>query len=90
MMNCWEFMGCGREASGSRVRDLGLCPTWPHHGHHCAYIAGTLSPYDPVCIFVRHVPNCMTCDYYRSSHFEHPPASGSGPANPASPSRSAP
>ena len=25
-LNCWEFKKCGREAGGSKVGELGLCP----------------------------------------------------------------
>ena len=24
--NCWEFMKCGREPGGERVKELGVCP----------------------------------------------------------------
>ena len=26
-LNCWEFKGCGREPNGSKVEDLGVCPS---------------------------------------------------------------
>ena len=25
-LNCWEYMKCGREASGSKIKELGICP----------------------------------------------------------------
>ena len=26
-MNCWEVMGCGLEAGGANVAELGVCPS---------------------------------------------------------------
>ncbi len=25
-LNCWEFMGCGREPGGARAEEFGVCP----------------------------------------------------------------
>ena len=41
-MKCWEYAKCGREAGGTKVRRLGLCPAYPHHGKDFTYFAGPL------------------------------------------------
>lgn len=43
MENCWEILGCGREAGGAKVAELGECITSREGmGHSCWAIAGTL------------------------------------------------
>ncbi len=40
--NCWEFKGCGRDAGGNKVKELGICPASTEqrlhkvHDGHCA------------------------------------------------------
>ena len=51
--NCWEFMRCGREPGGRRVRELGICPAAEcgrhdgcndgvNGGRYCWRVEGTL------------------------------------------------
>jgi hypothetical protein len=59
-MNCWEFIGCGREAGGERSEDLGVCPAYTRGaGQACWLVEGTHcrdGPFDE--------PFCEVCDFY--------------------------
>ncbi len=61
-MNCWEFMKCDRQST---------CPAYPHHGVHCARVAGTLCGGKVQGTFALKLTNCMQCDYYKSQHYDH-------------------
>ncbi|MBF0308487.1 MAG: hypothetical protein HQL56_03010 [Magnetococcales bacterium] len=50
--NCWEFMHCGREPGGAKVRESGICPAAAYRqsdgfnggrngGRACLFIKGT-------------------------------------------------
>ena len=69
-MNCWEFKKCGREGSGLKAKELGVCPAYPHHGTHCAHIAGTLCGGKVQGSFAMKVSNCMQCDFYKSQSYD--------------------
>lgn len=70
-MNCWEFMKCGREKGGEKAGELGVCPAYPDHGHHCAYIVGTMCGGKTQGTFVAKLNNCIKCDFLKSDHFDH-------------------
>ncbi|MEI8259166.1 MAG: hypothetical protein WCJ30_26150 [Deltaproteobacteria bacterium] len=65
-MDCWEFMGCGREAGGARSAELGDCPASPDCGTDCARVAGTLCGGDGQGSFAEKLANCIVCEFYRS------------------------
>ncbi len=69
-LNCWEFKKCGREAGGAKAAELGVCPAYPHQGRNCARIAGTLCGGKVQGSFATKLSNCMTCEYYKSPHYE--------------------
>ncbi len=70
-MNCWEFKKCGREKGGAKAAELGVCPAWPNNGRNCARTAGTLCGGKVQGSFAVKLPNCMACDFYKSSHYDH-------------------
>jgi hypothetical protein len=69
-MNCWEFKKCGREKGGAKAAELGVCPAWPDHGRHCAWIAGTLCGGKVQGTLAMKVASCMQCEFFKSQHFE--------------------
>ena len=68
-MNCWEFKKCGREASGAKCAELGVCPAYPSHGTDCARVAGTLCGGKVQGTFAMKLANCLKCEFYRSSNY---------------------
>ena len=68
-LNCWEFMGCGREKGGRNVSPLGVCPAYPHHGRECANVVGTFCDLVQVLRTARHA-DCHECEFYNSPHFD--------------------
>lgn len=69
-MNCWEYKGCGREKNGFKAMKNGICPAYPHHGRHCARIAGTLCGGKVQGEFVIKILSCMKCDFYKSEYYD--------------------
>ncbi len=69
-MNCWELKKCGREANGSKAKELGVCPAYPNHGTHCARIAGTLCGGKVQGVFASKLVNCMACEFYKSTNYD--------------------
>lgn len=67
-LNCWEFMQCGREAGGSNVDNLGVCPAYPFHGQECANVVGTFCDLVQVLRKAKH-DDCQECPFYNSMHF---------------------
>ena len=74
--NCWEFKKCGREQGGTKVKELGVCPTSIEtklHGSHegkfagrsCWVVAGTLCGGQEQGSFAQKYHNCEKCDFYR-------------------------
>lgn len=66
-MECWEFMKCGRQAGGSRIEELGVCPAWPDHGQACSLVAGRLCRDMVREIYDRDLDTCQDCDFYRNT-----------------------
>ena len=73
--NCWEFKGCGRQAGGNKVKELGMCPASTEqrldgiHGGYCAgracwVVAGTLCGGAVQGSFAKKFGNCEQCDFY--------------------------
>ena len=69
-MKCWEFKKCGREASGAKAKELGVCPAYPDHGAHCARTQGTLCGGKVQGTFAMKLANCMQCEFYTSPHYD--------------------
>jgi hypothetical protein len=68
-MNCWEFMKCGREEGGAKVKEEGVCPAYPDSGTKCARITGTLCKGEVQGTFATKLGNCLKCDFYKSEHY---------------------
>ncbi len=68
-MNCWEYMKCGREAGGSKVAEMGVCPAYPANGHTCARIAGTFCGGKVMGTFALKLNSCTRCEFYRSEFY---------------------
>ena len=74
--NCWEFKNCGRQPSGSKVKDLGICPASTetrlngvHNGRNagraCWAVSGTLCRGEVQGEFASKLTNCSECDFYK-------------------------
>lgn len=75
--NCWEFIGCGKEAHGAHSRELGVCPAalesrldgihaGKNGGRACWVIGGTLCGGTAPPSFVLKREACESCTFYRS------------------------
>lgn len=75
-INCWEFMGCGKESGGSKAGKTGECPSstlieadglngGENAGRMCWAVAGNLCGGRSIGVFVPKVINCMKCDFYK-------------------------
>lgn len=62
---CWEIKKCGREEGGDKVKELGLCPSYPNHGHSCWIIAGTFCKGEVQGTFAQKEKLCVICDVYK-------------------------
>ena len=73
--NCWEFKKCGREPSGAKIGDLGVCPaaieanmtginSGQNGGRVCWVVVGTLCGGEVQGEFATKLANCVTCDFY--------------------------
>jgi hypothetical protein len=74
--NCWQFKRCGREPGGTKVSELGVCPSatetrangvnsGKNAGRACWALTGTFCGGKVQGSFASKVANCMTCDFYR-------------------------
>ncbi len=72
VINCWDFLKCGREPGGLNVEELGVCPaaTSTEHdginrgvaaGRFCWIVEGTLCSGKVVNKFVK----CTACNFYK-------------------------
>lgn len=75
LLNCWEYMQCGREPGGIHVAELGVCPVFEvkaAHGLHggqeggrvCWTIGGTLCGGKVQGSFACKIKSCHECDFY--------------------------
>jgi hypothetical protein len=73
--NCWEHKGCGREAGGINVKELGICPAateksmdgihrGDNAGRTCWIIAGTFCGGKVQGSHAAKTENCTTCDFF--------------------------
>ncbi len=80
-LNCWEFMGCGREPGGANVESKGVCPAATEeaasglHGGHCGgracwAITGTLCGGAVQGSFAAKMGSCLDCDFYKLVKYE--------------------
>lgn len=74
-VNCWDYMNCGREIGGVRVKNLGHCPAMTYtafhgtnggfrSGRYCWYVAGSFHKDPPECSHVSKVGDCLDCDFF--------------------------
>ena len=74
--NCWEFHRCGREISGSKIKELGTCPASKetrvneingglNGGRVCWAIAGTLCDDKVSGSIALKIKDCYECDFYK-------------------------
>jgi len=75
-LNCWEVEKCGREPSGARVAELGVCPACTetrvngtnggsNGGRACWVLGGTLCGGEVQGTFADKLGNCMDCEFYK-------------------------
>ena len=71
-MNCWESKKCGREAKGSKVAELGVCPACTKDaGQACWMVTGTFCDDEVQGTFAKKEHNCMKCDFYQQFDVAH-------------------
>ncbi len=71
-MNCWEAKKCGREANGSKVAELGVCPAYTKKaGDACWLVAGTFCGGEVQGTFADKEKNCMMCEFYKRFDLAH-------------------
>jgi hypothetical protein len=75
LMNCWEFMHCGREPGGSKVDELGLCPAatdtfydginnGKNGGRICWVVAGSMGCIKREGTSAKKRVSCTTCEFF--------------------------
>lgn len=69
-MKCWEFMKCGCEKGGKKVKDMGVCPAWPDKGKSCVKVDGTFCGGQVQGAYAIKLYTCSSCDYYQSKHYD--------------------
>jgi hypothetical protein len=73
--NCWEFMKCGREPGGKKVKQLGVCPAaisgegdgsnqGKFRGRICWAVAGTFCEDTVKGSFAKKIRTCLVCPFY--------------------------
>lgn len=73
--NCWEVKKCGREPSGSKNAELGVCTTstnlkpdklnsGKNGGRICYVLAGTFCGGKIQCVFAQKLQSCFNCDFF--------------------------
>jgi len=73
--NCWEHKKCGREPSGAKAHELGVCPAatemkldgvheGKNAGRACWIVAGTFCKGKVQGTFAIKYENCKNCDFY--------------------------
>ena len=73
--NCWEYKKCGREAGGSKEKEMGVCPAAVEKATHgmnsgmrggraCWAVAGTYCGGGVQGTFAEKLDGCMNCDFH--------------------------
>lgn len=76
ILNCWEFMKCGREPGGEKAAEMGVCPaatearadginSGKNGGRACWAIAGTLCRGKVQGSYALKCRDCMKCAFYQ-------------------------
>ena len=79
--NCWEFKNCGREANGSKIDELGVCPSSTetrldmvnggiNAGRSCWVVGCSLCDGKKQGTFAQKYKNCQQCDFYKTVYKE--------------------
>jgi len=64
--NCWEIVNCGREESGSKAKELGVCIVSREElGHSCWAIAGTLCGGKVQGSLAQKIGYCTSCEVHK-------------------------
>lgn len=67
VMNCWEYMNCGRIPGGENAEALGICPAYSYGvGQACWLVAGTFCGGQVQGTFAQKQSSCVDCGFYRS------------------------
>ena len=67
LKSCWEIKNCGRQPSGPKEAELGVCIAAKDGlGHSCWAIAGTLCGGKVQGSVAEKEHNCMGCELYKS------------------------
>lgn len=80
-LNCWEYMGCGREPAGLKTRERGICPASSDTsyeginsgkcaGRICWAVAGTFCGGSVQGTFAEKRSSCMNCGFYKKVQAE--------------------
>ena len=76
-INCWEFKKCSREPNGSKVDELGICPSsiemnldgvhgGKNAGRACWVVGGTLCEGKIQGTFAKKYDSCFECDFFKT------------------------
>lgn len=74
--NCWELIFCGREPSGIKAGELGVCPAARdtrhdkknggiNGGRYCWKIAGTMCGGAPHGEWSKKINDCHACKFFQ-------------------------
>jgi len=80
-INCWEYMGCGREPGGRHAADKGICPAAVDQSHDgtnegtcggrfCWAVAGTLCHNQVQGTYAVKQETCLDCEFYHQVRAE--------------------
>lgn len=75
-LNCWEFERCGRQPSGDKAHEFGVCPASTERrvhgvngginaGRACWAIAGTFCRGKTQGSVAEKIGTCLKCDFYK-------------------------
>lgn len=75
-LNCWEFLGCGREPGGTNEHELGTCPAsiekkmdgihgGTNAGRSCWVVAGTFCKGEVTGTFAEKFESCIQCKFFQ-------------------------
>jgi hypothetical protein len=76
VLNCWEFMKCGREVGGAKVTEHGPCPVSTcvrangiHYGKNggrvCWAVPGAMCKTKTEITYDGKITGCVSCAFYR-------------------------